>query len=54
MVQQNLEIGKNLLINNITILVNVNPGIPINTLINCSASVLPVIGDVNPLCNQTY
>ncbi len=41
-------------IGQILVRVNVNQGLPIGTLINSGAMILPIIGDVNPGCNQSY
>jgi len=38
----------------ISIVVSVNLGLPIGTLINSGALILPIIGDDNPGCNQSY
>ncbi len=38
----------------ILVTVNVNLGLSIGTLINSGAVILPIIGDVNPGCNQSY
>ncbi|MBL7914795.1 MAG: T9SS type A sorting domain-containing protein [Bacteroidia bacterium] len=38
----------------ITITVNVNTGLPIGTLINSGAMILPIANDANPGCNSNY
>ena len=38
----------------ITITVNVNTGLPIGTLINSGAMILPIVNDVNPGCNSSF
>ena len=38
----------------ISIVVNVNSGLSIGTLINSSAMILPIINDANPGCNSSY
>jgi hypothetical protein len=38
----------------IIITVNVNTGLPIGTLINSGAMILPIVNDVNPGCNTSY
>ena len=38
----------------ITITVNVNTGLPIGTLINSGAMILPIVNDANPGCNSSF
>ncbi|MBK6640466.1 MAG: hypothetical protein IPG39_04155 [Bacteroidetes bacterium] len=38
----------------ITITVNVNTGLPIGTLINSGAMILPILNDANPGCNSSF